>query len=107
MVHTMREVYGESTAQKLADVRWLKKCGREGWVVFSKDKALRLTDTEENRAVCQYEIRGFILPDQSMKEADQIARYVTNRYRIALRARKPGPYLYAVEPNALGKDYLA
>lgn len=103
----MREVYGEPTAQKLADARWLKKCGKEGWVVFSKDKALRKRGTEEHRAVLKYEIRGFILPDQQMKEADQIKRYVDNCHRIAQRSKKRGPYLYPVIEKGLGKDYLA
>jgi hypothetical protein len=87
-------------------VRWLKKCAKEGWVVFSKDKALRLRGSEEYRAVVRYGIRGFILPDQQMKEVDQIKRYMDNRFRIALRARKVGPYLYAVESTRLGRDYL-
>ena len=107
VVHTMREVYSEKTAQRLEDARWLKKCSRAGWVVFSKDKALRKRTSKEYRAVRQYKNRCFILPKGRMGEAEQIKRYVDNRFRIAQKAKKPGPYLIAVEEKKLGRDYLS
>jgi hypothetical protein len=101
-VHTMREVYGEETAQTLKDERWLRKCGREGWVVFSKDKRLRNRRTREYRALVAWGIKAFLLPSGRMGGAEQIARYVDNRYRIALRCKKPGPFIARVEPRSLG-----
>jgi hypothetical protein len=103
----MREVYSEKTAQKLADERWLKKCSREDWVVFSKDKKLRRRTSKEYRAVHRYKNRCFVLPKGKFGEAEQIRRYVDNRFRIALRARKAGPYIIAVHADGLGKDYIA
>lgn len=102
----MREVYSEKTAQRLNDERWLKKCAKESWVVFSKDKALRKKASKEYRAVCRYKNRCFVLPTGKLREADQIARYLENRFRIAQRAKKPGPYIIAVHAKSLGHDYL-
>jgi hypothetical protein len=107
VVHTMREVYSEKTAQRLADERWLKKCSREDWVVFSKDKKLRIHTSREYRAVHRYKNRCFVLPRGKLREAEQIKRFVDNRFRIALRSRKPGPYIIPVHENGLGKDYIA
>lgn len=103
----MREVYSEKTAQKLADERWLRKCSREDWVVFSKDKKLRRRTSKEYRAVHRYRNRCFVLPKGGLKELDQILRFVDNRFRIAQRAQKPGPYIVPVHADRLGKDYIA
>lgn len=107
VVHTMRDVYGESTAQRLADERWLKKCAREDWVVFSKDKKLRNRGTREYDAVKRYANRCFVLPRGRLGEDEQARRFIDNRYRIALRSQKPGPYIYPVHDDGLGKDYIA
>jgi hypothetical protein len=101
VVHTMREVYSEKTAQRLPDERWLRKCGRENWAVFSKDKRLHDSRTAEFRALVKWEVKAFILPTGKMKEAEQIARYVDNRFRIALRCRKRGPFICRVEKDGL------
>ena len=57
-LRTMREVYSEKTAQKLKDERWLKKCGKEGWAIFSKDQGLRDDRTDEHRALVKLESQG-------------------------------------------------
>jgi hypothetical protein len=93
----MREVYSEKTAQELRDERWLKKCGKEGWTVFSKDQGLRDDRTSEHRALLKWKVKAFILPSAKMKEEDQIARYVDNCYRIAMKARRDGPFIAIVD----------
>jgi len=55
-----------------------------------------------NRACIERnEVKVFLLPDQQMPGAEQIARYVENRFRIALRARKAGYAIYKVRPTAV------
>ena len=54
----MREVYSERTAQKLPDERWLQKCSREGWVVFSKDQGLRDPRTHEHRKLVEFNVKA-------------------------------------------------
>jgi hypothetical protein len=93
----MREVYGERVAQTLKDERWLKKCGKTGWVVFTKDRGLRDPRTNEHRALVRWKVKAFVLPSARLKEEAQIARYVDNRYRIAMKAMKPGPFTALVE----------
>jgi hypothetical protein len=93
----MREVYSEKIAQQLNDERWLKKCGKEGWAVFSKDQGLRDTRTREHRALVKWKVKAFILPSARMKETAQIARYLDNCYRIAMRCRRDGPFIAIVQ----------
>jgi uncharacterized protein with PIN domain len=100
-LRTMREVYSEKTAQKLDDELWLKKCSKEGWAVFSKDQGLRDSRTREYRALVRCEIKAFILPSAKMGEEMQIARYVDNRYRIAMKCNKSGPFIAIVERESV------
>jgi hypothetical protein len=97
----MREVYSENTAQSLRDETWLRKCGREGWVVFSKDKRLHDPRTAEFRALVKANVKAFLLPSARMREAQQIARYVDNRFRIAQKCGKPGPLICRVDKSSL------
>lgn len=90
----MEEEYGEKTAQELFDVEWIPNITAKGWVIFSKDEGLK--SGEELRAICNHGARVFLLPKQSMSEAEQIERFRVHRYRIALRAQKPGPAIYIV-----------
>jgi hypothetical protein len=81
----MREVYSERIAQTLKDERWLKKCGKAGWVAFLKDQGLRDPRRSEHRALVRRRVKAFVLPSAILKEEVQIARYIDNRYRIAMK----------------------
>ena len=47
MVHTTADVYGEDEAQRLPDV-WLRDAGRNGWVILTKDDAIRRRPAERD-----------------------------------------------------------
>jgi hypothetical protein len=88
----MADVYPDD-GQHVADETWIARCGKEGWVAFSKDKNLavaHINAIQRARAIL------FLLPDQSMKGREQTERYVHYRHRIAMRAKKGGPRVYKV-----------
>lgn len=95
----MSAVYGEARAQELDDVEWIPEAVEPGWVIFSKD--IGLTTDPERDKIIEWSARVFLVPDTQAKAATLIQRYVDNRHRIALRARKRGPYICKVRPKAL------
>lgn len=98
-VHTMSAVYGEARAQELDDVEWIPDAVELRWVIFSKD--IGLTTDPERAKIIECSARVFLVPDTQARAATLIQRYVDNRFRIALRARKPGPYICSVRPRRL------
>ena len=100
-LRTMAEEYGEATAQELLDVDWIPEVASRGWVIFSKDEGLKSGD--ELNAICANEARVFLLPSQSMREAEQIERFRVHRFRIALKAAKRGPSIHILHPKALDR----
>lgn len=94
----MREIYGQETAQRLGDARWIQEMTERDLVLFSKDARIK---TVHQDAVVAARAKVFLLPDQGIRADHMIARYVTHKYRIAARARKDGPYVYMVRPKAL------
>jgi hypothetical protein len=98
-VHTMADVYGEALGQKLGDVEWIPDVTEQGLVILSKDSALRHGD--ELEAIIESTARVFLAPDAQSTAAAQIERFTTNRFRIAMRARKPGPLVCIVRPSNL------
>jgi hypothetical protein len=84
--------------QDTTDPEWIEYCGREGLTAFSKDKNARIAHAADIR---QHRINVFFLPDQQMPGAEQIKRYVDNRFRIARRAQRPGPEAYMVHPKSV------
>jgi hypothetical protein len=42
----MSSVYGEEPAQKLPDEVWLRDAGANGWIVLTKDDAIRRRPAE-------------------------------------------------------------
>ena len=93
----MADVY-ENDGQDVADETWIKRCGDEGWVAFSKDNNIL---TAHINAVQAAGTILFLLPDQSMAGKEQIVRYVEHRYRIALKAKKGGPKVFKVYPKTV------
>lgn len=94
-VHTMASFYGERKAQRLSDREWLRDAGRRGWIVLTKDDAIRRRPAERD-ALTEAGVRVFCLTTAQLRGAEQAARFVENRHRILRQARKPGPYIYGV-----------
>jgi hypothetical protein len=99
-VRSMADVYGEQRAQALPDEIWLSDAGEKGWVVLTKDDAIRRRPAERDAMVAAA-VRVFCLTTAQLRGDEQIARFVTNRYRIVRQASKSGPYIYGVYETGL------
>lgn len=101
-VHTMASVYGEKAAQSLEDQVWLRDAGNKGWVVLTKDDAIRRRPAERD-ALIGAGVRVFCLTSAQLRGSEQTERFVQNRHRIIRQARKPGPYIYGVYEKRLSR----
>lgn len=99
-VHSMADVYGEDRAQRLPDEVWLRDTGAKGWVVLTKDDAIRRRPAERD-AMTAAAVRVFCLTAAQLRGADQTERFVANRHRIVRQSRKTGPYIYGVYEKGL------
>ncbi|HZJ29611.1 MAG TPA: hypothetical protein VFD37_06455 [Solirubrobacterales bacterium] len=97
-VRAMDEVYGDRDGQRILDEDWLRDAGRNGWAVLTKDKRIRRRELERD-ALTEAKVRVFCLTTGKLTGDDQIERFVSNRFRIVQRARKPGPYICGVYRN--------
>lgn len=98
--HSMAEVYGEGSAQLLADEVWLRDAGANDWIVLTKDDAIRRRPAERD-ALTQAAVRVFCLTNRNLRAAAQTERFVANRHRILRQARRPGPYIFGVYETGL------
>jgi uncharacterized protein with PIN domain len=101
-VHTMASVYGEERAQTLRDEVWLRDAGANGWIVLTKDDAIRRRPAERE-ALTKAGVRVFCLTNAQLTGAEQTARFVENRHRIIRQARKAGPFIYAVYEKRIAR----
>ena len=105
-VHTMDSVYGEKQAQRLPDEVWLRDAGKKGWIVLTKDDAIRRRPSERD-ALTDAGVRVFCLTSAQLRGAEQTGRFVDNRHRIIRQARKPGPYIYGVYEHGIRRLWPA
>lgn len=101
MVHTMHSVYADRE-EEVEDTEWLSAAGENDWVVLTKDARIRYRGNEL-AAVRAAGVRIFCITTARLTGAQQAERFVKNLNRIVQRARKPGPYIYAVYERRLGK----
>jgi hypothetical protein len=91
----MADVFPDD-GQMISDPEWIEYAAKNNLVAFSKDAALKRDHTH---AVREQAAVVFLLPDQSMSGIDQATRYLENKFRIAMKARKAGPAIYMVHPR--------
>ncbi len=97
---TMREHYGESLAQAVADPDWIAFTADRGWIGFHKDAAIRRNDLER-ASVVAHGARLFCVPRADITAAALVERYLNNLPAIARAAQQPGPYIYGVYPDEI------
>ena len=100
VVHTMRSVYGPHAEEIVPDTVWLQRAGREGWIVLTKDDAIRRRPVELQALVANG-VRSFCLTNANLTGEQQRHRFVANVHRMVQRARKPGPWICAVHERQL------
>jgi hypothetical protein len=98
--HSMADVYGEERAQRLPDEVRLRDTGKNGWVVLTKDDAIRRRPAERD-AMISAAVRVFCLTTANLRGFEQAERFVANRHRIIRQSRKAGPYIYGVYEKGL------
>ncbi len=96
----MREHYGESGAQHIADIEWIAMTVENGWIAFHKDAAIRRNEAER-RAVEATGARMFCVPRADLAAADLAERFIRNRRAIADVALESGPYIYSVQSSRI------
>ena len=94
-VETLRSVYGEAGAQKVADVKWIREAAAKGQLILTKDDGIRRNALEQ-RAMRRAKAKGCCLPSGHMKTDEMRSRFLDNLNRIIQRGGKPGPYVYGV-----------
>lgn len=99
-VYSMADIYGEKHAQRLLDEVWLRDAGKNGWIVLTKDDAIRRRPVERD-ALTEAAVRVFCLTNRHLRGTQQTERFVANRHRILRQARKPGPFIYGVYEQGL------
>ncbi|MEO6533834.1 MAG: hypothetical protein ABIO06_09715 [Pseudolysinimonas sp.] len=101
VVVTMRDRYGEVTAQQLADIQWIPEAAELGDVILTADKAIARRPLEA-LAVIQAEARVFALGNNQITGAQAAGRLIENERAIFRKAREqPGPYVVSVTGSGL------
>lgn len=101
-VPTLAEVYGDQE-ESVPDTEWLERCGRQGWVVLTKDRRIRYRPAEI-AAIRSHNVKAFVLPRGNLTAADQSQRFIDNAERIVSACKDDGPFVVAVYQNRL--EYL-
>lgn len=102
VAHTLASVYGEDRAQRVRDEEWIALAGERGWVVLTKDDAIRRRPAEIG-AVERARVRMFCLTNAGLRGPEQIERFLSNIHRIAQRSRRPGPWICGVYPGRIAQ----
>lgn len=71
---TLAEVYGVPADEKVLDTDWLEKSGAEGWIVFTKDGAIRKNRLERER-VAAHAVQVFALSRRGLTAEEMVARF--------------------------------
>lgn len=108
-VYTLASVYGDKRAQGVADETWLRRAGREDWVVLTKDDKIRRRPTEME-AFRRAKVRVFCLTTAELKAQQQARRFVNNMNRICSVPESPVPTSMACtrrDSNASGPSSVS
>jgi hypothetical protein len=95
------EIHHDHFADDAPDLEWLAEVGRRGWVVLTKDDAIRRNPLER-QALIAADVRAFILTSQNMSGPD-MAELMTRLFsRIEKLARAtPPPFIALVTRSSV------
>lgn len=100
-VISMRERYGSITAQKLADIDWIRDATVEGEALLTGDKAIAKRPLEA-RTVVAAAARVFALGKNQLTGAQKAQRFLDHENAIFRRASmQPGPYVVSISERGL------
>ncbi len=98
----MADVYPSGADQSVADHEWIERASREGWIALTKDYSIVRA---HGNALSASTLRVFALSNSNLTGPQMATRYAHNLDRILLRARRPGPYVYIVNPAGLERRW--
>jgi hypothetical protein len=84
------ELHDDHFAEDTLDEVWLLEVGARGWVVLTKDKAIRRKEVERD-AVIAAGIRMFTLSSANMTGQEMAEVYLANRFKISRFLNKHSP----------------
>lgn len=99
-LRTLAEVYGIPADETIADIDWLTRAGREGWVVLMKDERIRYR-LVERMALVDHQVRAFCLTSGNLRAAEMAQLYIAVLDKLAAACADPGPFLYVVSRSGL------
>ncbi len=97
---TLAEHYGMPEDQSVEDVDWLRMAGVNGFVVFMKDEAIRIS-ANERAVVRAFSVRCFCLTRQGLDAAKMARRFMVNLNAITKACKSPGSFIYAVQKSRI------
>lgn len=97
---TLAEYYGVPQDQEIADTDWLEVAEHNRWIVFMKDKQVRL-NTKERDVVEQFKVRCFCITNANVDATEIVARYLKHLSTIVAVCQHPGPFIYAVQSHRI------
>lgn len=101
LVVSMRERYGATTAERLADVDWIRDATESGEVLLAADKRIAKKPAEA-QAIVKAKARVFALANGRITGPEKAARFLENERAIFRRAsRDVGPYVVSVTGRGL------
>lgn len=99
-LRTLAEVYGIPADETIADVEWLARAGRQGWVVLMKDERIRYRPAER-AALVDHHVRAFCLTSGNLRAVEMAQLYIAVLDKLTAACAAPGPFLYAVSRSGL------
>jgi PIN domain-containing protein len=88
----------------LDDEVWIPGATERGWVLLTKDKAIR-RNHREHEAVRRARARMFCIASGNLLAPQMADRLIANKRAIFARCRTPGPYIWSVHPKHLELIY--
>ncbi len=88
----------------LDDEVWIPDATTRGWVLLTKDKAIRRRK-KEHEAVRRARARMFCIASGNLKSLAMAERFLANAGRIFALCEEPGPYIWSVLPDDLELIY--
>jgi hypothetical protein len=99
------EFHADHFADDADDQTWISEVGRRGWVVLTKDKAIR-TRPVELQAVVAAKVRMFSLSSGNMTGAQMAEIFVANRLKLGRFIKKHSPpFIARVSAAGVGVVY--
>jgi len=99
--------HDDQFAPTTPDEVWLERCGREGWIVLTKDRNIR-HNILERTALLRSGVRAFVLVSGNLTGAEIITAFTRALPRIQkLAVEVPAPFIGKVSRSGSAAVWLS